>query len=121
MEACSIGNLGDRAQNRRLRLGLVVLGPALVLAVLLVHWGVPPLVRAGVLFIPFFIAAYGAFQGLFRTCTYAASQDVRVTDGGEEKLLETRDRERIRRDGRAVMVGSLLTASMATLLCVVAI
>lgn len=121
MEGCSIGNLGDRAQNKRLRLGLLGLGPALVLAVLLVHWGVPPLLRAGILFIPFFFAAFGALQGLFRTCTYAASQDVRVTDVGEEKLLESGDRQRIRRDGRAVMVGSLLTASMATLLCVVAI
>lgn len=120
MEACSIGNLGDKAQNRRLRMGLIGLGFALLLAVFLVQLGVPAVARVG-LFVPFFLGAYGAFQGLFRTCTYAASQNMRVTDAGEEKLLENRDRERLKRDGKMVMVGSVLTASMATVLCVVAL
>lgn len=120
MDACSIGNLGDKAQNTRLRMGLVGLGSALLLAVLLVQLEVPAIARVA-LFVPFFLGAYGAFQGLFRTCTHAASQNVRVTDAGEEKLLENRDRERIRRDSKMVMLTSFLTASMATVVCVVAL
>ncbi len=120
MEACSIGNLGDKAQNNRLRMGLIGLGLALLLAVVLVQLGVPTIARVG-LFVPFFFGAYGAFQGLFRTCTYAASQNMLVTDAGEEKLLESRDRERTKRDAKMVMLGSVVTASMATVLCVVAL
>lgn len=120
MDACSIGNLGDKAQNSRMRMGIVGVGVGLLSAVLLVQLGLPPAARLA-LFVPFFFGAFGAYQGLFRTCTYAASQDVRVTDGGEEKLLDSGDRERIRREGRKVMLSSLATATAATLVCVVAL
>lgn len=120
MDACSIGNLGDKAQNRRLRMGLVSVALGLVLAVVMVQTGASSLARLG-LFVPFFFGAFGALQGLFRTCNGAASKDVRITDDGEEKLLESSDRERIRREGRMVVLGSFATAGMATLLCVVAV
>lgn len=117
MDACSIGNLGDKAQNTRLRLGVIGLGVALLLAVTLIGVGTSPAVRA-LLFVPFFVGAFGAFQGLFRTCTYAAKNDVLLTDAGEEKVLECEARSRVRAEGRKVMLGSILTASAATILCV---
>jgi len=117
MDACSIGNLGDKAQNNRLRMGLLGLGGALLLAVVLISSGASPLVRAA-LFVPFFFGSFGALQGLFRTCTFAAKQGLQVSDDGVSKLFDEKARERMRREGAKVMLGSVLSASMATVLCV---
>lgn len=114
--ACS-GNLGDRAQNARLRMSLVFLALGLGLAVLLIRTDAAAGYRA-LLFVPFFGAAFGAYQGLFRTCTYAAKHGVRLTDEGEERMANPADLARVRKSGRAVILSSFLTAVMATLVIV---
>ena len=115
--ACTHGNLGDRAQSQRLRMSLVLLSIALVLCVVLRETGVAPVYRS-VLFIPFFASAFGAYQGLFRTCTVAARQGVRVTDQGEEVVADPAERGRMRAEGRKILLRSLATAAAATALVV---
>ena len=60
------GNLSDEGQNRRLRGGVIALGVALTLAVLMLKLGAPVYLRL-LLVGPFFSAANGLFQGLHRT------------------------------------------------------
>ncbi len=95
-------------------MGLIFLSLSLLLAVYMIHAGVSPAVR-GVLFVPFFAAAFGAYQGLFRTCTHAAKMGVRLTDQGDEPMASPDDLKRSRRDSRKVLIGSIATALVATL------
>jgi hypothetical protein len=60
------GNLTARPTATRLRTGVVALALALALAVALVYFQVPWVYRL-LLFVPFFIAANGFFQALYRT------------------------------------------------------
>lgn len=115
---CTGGNLGCHAQNSRLRMSLFALSIALALSVVLMESGAPSLARA-ILFFPFFIAAFGAYQGLFRTCSFAARQGVRLADHGEEMVTSRQERDRMRREGRKVFLGSLATAVAATLAVVI--
>jgi hypothetical protein len=110
---CTHGNLGDRAQNSRLRMALVFLSLSLILEVYLIRIDAEPLVRT-VLFIPFFGAAFGAFQGLYRTCSYAAKEGMRVTDAGQEIVADSQERELFKKRGRTVMALSFMTAFAAT-------
>ena len=64
--ATTPGNLSPGAASRRLRAGVAVLGIALICAVVMVNTGVHAGWRA-LLFLPFFIAASGFYQGLYRT------------------------------------------------------
>ena len=59
-------NLSSGASSKRLRGGVVLLGIALMIAVTLVHTGVHPAWRL-LLFLPFWAAAQGFYQGLYRT------------------------------------------------------
>src|SRR5262245_16913631 len=112
---CTRGNLGDRAQNSRLRGSLIALLVGLSFCVVLLESGAPAVYRWS-LFAPFFAAAFGAYQGLFRTCSFAARQGVRVTDQGEEAVGDPGERARMRREGRRVLLGSVATAAAATAL-----
>jgi hypothetical protein len=114
---CTGGNLGCGAQNSRLRMSLVALSIGLGLSVVLMESGAPAFARA-VLFFPFFIAAFGAYQGLFRTCSFAARQGLRLADHGEEVVSSPVERERMRREGRKVVLGSVATAVAATAMVV---
>ena len=60
------GNLSARPTAARLRGGVVFLALALILAVALVYAQVPWAYRL-LLFLPFFVAANGFFQALYRT------------------------------------------------------
>lgn len=60
------GNLTARPTAARLRTGVVALGAALALAVALVYLQVAWNYRL-LLFLPFFVAASGFFQALYRT------------------------------------------------------
>ena len=119
MEACDVGNLGSHAQTVRLRGGIAGLALGLILAVLLVHFGVSPLYRS-LLFVPFFGGAFGAYQGLFRTCTGAAARGERITDQGVERVIDRDQAQRSKADARLVLLGSAATALVATTLVVLA-
>lgn len=115
--SCTHGNLGDQAQNLRLRGSLLALAIGLALSVLMLRAGIGTPLRL-LLFLPFFVAAFGAYQGLFRTCTAAARQGVRLSDHGEEVVVDAAERARMCRDARKIMVSSLATAAAATAMMV---
>ena len=60
------GNLSTRAASRRVRNGVIMLTIALVVAVVLAKTHVPVAYRA-LLGLPFFLAANGFYQGLYKT------------------------------------------------------
>lgn len=112
---CTRGNLGANAQNRRLRGSILALFVGLVLSAVMLRSGAPAAARV-VLFLPFFAAAFGAYQGLFRTCTFAARQGMRIDDHGEEVVVDPDERARMRTEGRRILLGSIATAATATLM-----
>jgi hypothetical protein len=95
-------------------MGVVALGVGLLASVAVVRLGVPTGARA-IVFLPFFVAAFGGYQGLYRTCTGAGEQGVRITEHGEEPIVDPTERESARREGRRVLWRSVLTAAVATL------
>ena len=111
-------NLQLDGQNRRLRMGLIGLMVALGLAV----WLVSAEVHRGwrlLLFFPFFSAAIGAWQGLYRTCPNLAAKGIREDPCGRTKrVISQQERMASRHLGRCVLTGSFLTAALATLLVV---
>lgn len=101
-------------QNQRLRLGVVMLGASLVATVLLVQTGLHWAWRM-LLFLPFFIAAFGAWQGLFRICPGMAFKGVRENVvGGEDRMGKLEDLKASRRMARIVLGGSTFTALFST-------
>jgi hypothetical protein len=114
---CTHGNLGDHGQNQRLRGSVVALAVGLGLSVWMLGAGIGAPLRL-LLFLPFFAAAFGAYQGLFRTCTKAARDGVRLADHGEEVVVDPAERAQMRRDGRKIVVSSLATAAAATAMMV---
>lgn len=113
--ACTRGNLGANAQNRRLRMSILALLVGLILSTVMLRSGVPAAGRL-VLFFPFFAAAFGAYQGLFRTCNFAARHGLRIDDHGEEVVIDLAERARMRGEARRVLLGSIATAATATLM-----
>jgi hypothetical protein len=95
-------------------MGVVALGVGLLASVLVVRLGVPTGLRA-IVFVPFFVAAFGGYQGLYRTCTGAGEEGVRITDHGKEPIVDPGERASSRREGRRVLGRAVLTAAVATL------
>jgi hypothetical protein len=112
-------NLQDHGQNSRLRMGIVALTVALGAAVLVVQADLPRLWRA-LLFVPFFFAAFGAWQGLYRTCPGMVMKGARETQEGDEVRVADPEQTRgARRLAARVMLGSVVTAACATALVAV--
>lgn len=65
-EAVRISNIGPRGQRHRLRLGLVALGAAVLLAGVLLTLGAPHVWRVA-LFVPLWIGTLGVFQARDKT------------------------------------------------------
>lgn len=110
-------NLEDSGQNRRLRLGAIMLAVSLVLSVAVVQADLATPWRLG-LFVPFFFAAFGAWQGLYRTCPGLVHQGCRETCSGPSKVADPSQLKAARRLAARVVGGSLVTALMATTLVV---
>ena len=107
-------NLGHTGQSRRLQLAAVVLAVALGLSVWAVQADASRWMRA-LLFVPFLFAAFGAVQGLYRTCPMHARNGMRETESGEEeRVAKKEDLAAGKRLGRHVMAGSFATALLAT-------
>jgi uncharacterized membrane protein YecN with MAPEG domain len=113
------GNLDSNAQDRQLRVGLVALAVALVVTLLLVKSGAPPVVRAAA-FLPFFFAAYGVLAAFYRVCGFTAIAGRRMTADGVEKVADRAELSAQRRSGLRVIVLSVACAALATALFVVA-
>ena len=113
------GNLDVNAQERQLRVGLVALAGALVVALLLVNSGAAPVVR-GVAFLPFFFAVYGLLAAFYRVCGFTAIAGRRMTADGVEKVADRAELAAQRRSGLRVIILSVVFATFATSLFVVA-
>lgn len=108
-------NLETYGQNGRLRMGVFFLAIGLAMALGLQVLEVERAWRLS-LFIPFFMGAFGAFQGLYRTCPAHASKGTRegVAPGEAERVANPESLERSRRLSRKVMFYSLTNAVLAT-------
>lgn len=110
------GNLASTGQNMRLRMGGMMLLVALGAAVALVQTDVARGWRM-VLFVPFFLAAFGAWQGLYRTCPGMVNRGMREDERGDaEPIRRADDLRGVRRDAYKVLGGTVVTALAATLL-----
>ncbi len=88
---------------------------ALMLAVVMVRFDVARNYRV-LLFLPFLMAAFGAFQGLYRTCPGHAMKQTAEDDGGEaHKVFNRAERSAARKNAFKVTFMSVITASVATL------
>lgn len=108
-------NLETYGQNGRLRMGVFFLAVGLVMALGFEVYGASRGWRLS-LFVPFFMGAFGAFQGLYRTCPTLAAKGTRegVAPGNEERVINSADVERSRRLSRKVLAFSLINAVLAT-------
>jgi hypothetical protein len=113
------GNLDSKAQDRQLRGGLLALAGALVVALLLVKSGAPPVYRA-IAFVPFFFAVYGLLASFHRVCGFTAIAGRRMSEDGVEKVADRLELSAHRRSGMRVIVYSAAIAGLATALFAVA-
>ena len=107
------GNLGREGQNARLRGSVLLLAVALVVAVVLVRLGVDRPWRL-LTFIPFFMAAFGALQGLYRTCPFHSRQGTREAVGRAALPQNERCIAMSKRLAGRVLGASMLSAAAAT-------
>jgi hypothetical protein len=109
-------NLGEGAQNQRLRRAVFMTSLALGLTVLFVQLDFPRLWRVA-LFFPFMWAAIGAVQGLYRTCPFHVNKRTRVNDAGEvERVCSEAEVSQARCLAHRVVGLSILSALGATAL-----
>ncbi len=67
------------------------------------------------LIIPFFFAAIGAFQGLYRTCPVHARQKTRVNELGEDEVVANPEEvQASKRLGARVFLSAMMSACTAT-------
>lgn len=108
-------NLEDRGQNLRLRFGALMLAVSLGLSVALVQADVGRVWRLA-LFVPFFFAAFGAWQGLYRTCPGLVMEGLRETCDGPAKMADPSQLGAARKLAWRVILGALAAAGLATAL-----
>jgi hypothetical protein len=109
-------NLNARVQNAQLRVGIVLSGLGLAAAV-----AINKRVGAGLgmhaLLVPvLFVGAYGICAGLSRTCGLTAMAGRRWTATGPERIADRSELAALRRQGAAVVAGSLLFSVLAAAL-----
>jgi hypothetical protein len=118
-EALCGHNLGTQGTNLRLRGAIVMVTVGLALACWLVQDGAPRWTRA-LCFVPFFMAAFGAMQGLLRTCPLHSMKRTREDDAGRTERVVTAEEQRsAQRLARFVWVGSAALAVAATVSIVI--
>lgn len=114
-ELSSGANLGAEGQNARLRVAVLALAVALFGSLALIRLDLDPAYRLATFF-PFFLAAFCAIQGLFRTCPKHSRQGTREGAGGMAlphqgnlRCIQASKKLAVR-----VVALSLLVASLAT-------
>jgi hypothetical protein len=107
------GNLGDRPQSGRLRMGVVGFGVALLLGVIALEMHAPRPLLA-LLFVPFCFGAFGVFQGLLRTCPGLAARGMRDAGDGPEKIVDASELRRARWIAVRVVAASVFAGALCT-------
>ncbi|MGF1509458.1 MAG: hypothetical protein ACFB9M_08150 [Myxococcota bacterium] len=114
-EALCGHNLGEKGTNQRLRVAILMVTVGLGLACWMVQADLPWLARI-VCFVPFFLAALGATQGLFRTCPMHALKRTKEDDRGRtDPVMSPEEWRAAKKLARQVWMTSLFLATMATL------
>lgn len=111
-------NLGKAAQTGRLRGGVLAFAVALSLALGFAHIRAERPLRA-ILFLPFFIAAWGIAQGLTGADPLLAARGLRDMGDGHEPIADTAELARVRAAGRIVNWIALGAAAALTALLVI--
>jgi hypothetical protein len=112
-------NLGARAQNIQLRMGLCLVSLGLVVAVAIHRLGTDS--RLYFLLIPiFFAGVYGLAAGLAGTCAFHAMLGRRAIESGSEPIADRNELAAVRRRGRWVMATALIVSLTASLLLALA-
>jgi hypothetical protein len=106
--AC-IPNIGPRERQRRLVVGVVMLGIAVTLAVMLVLFGAPRVWRLLVV-APAWIAGIGLFQVKEQTCVALAARGQRNHDHGDERIVDAIELQHVRAQSRKVHVEAIAFA-----------
>jgi hypothetical protein len=114
-----IENLGARAQNLQLRVGLGLLSSGLLTAVAMNHFGASARLHFA-LFPIFFVGVYGLAAGLAGTCTFCATFGKRTTESGIEPIADCHELATVRRRAAWVMATTLLVSLAASLLLALA-
>jgi hypothetical protein len=113
------GNLDSRSQESQLRVGLVALAMALVLAAFLARTDAATLYRA-LVFGPFLVATYGLLAAFYGTCGLTAIAGRRITADGSERVADRTELCAQRRVGARVLGASVALAAIAPTLFVLA-
>jgi hypothetical protein len=112
-------NLGTRAQNIQLRMGLALVSLGLLGALAMHQVGASA--RLHVLLVPiFFAGVYGLVAGLSGTCPMHAFFGKRAVDSGTEPIADRNELTAVRRRGAWVMATTLLVSLGASLLLALA-
>jgi hypothetical protein len=113
------GNLGRRAQDVQIRLGLVFLGLALVGDFVLDRTGLPSGLHFALAPL-FFLGTYGLAAGLTCTCGFTALAGRRLTNSGPERIANRAELGGARRQGMVIVASSGLLAIAGSLLLLIA-
>jgi hypothetical protein len=106
-------NLDRPAQTVRLRAGVIAFTIALSFSLGFAHVRLDRPLRA-VLFVPFFIAAWGIAQGLTGTDPLLAARGLRDVGEGREQIADAGELARVRRTARLVNRIALAVAAALT-------
>jgi hypothetical protein len=107
------GNLGEEAQNWRLRAGIAALAVALALAAAIDHAGLSRGYWIA-LAAPFLVASGGITMGLFRTSVRLAARGMRDYGAGPERIKSPSELAGVRRRARRVGLIAVAAALVAT-------
>ncbi len=106
-------NLDEVVQGRMLRFGVAMSLVALGLSTILLQTGASTFPRA-LLFLPFWLAAYGVLSSLFRTCAFAALGAFRLASCGAQPIAGPEGVHAVRRRGLGVFLASVAIAALLT-------
>ena len=96
-----------------MRVGLLMYGAGLVMAVALVESGLHVAWRA-VAFVPFLAGSLMVFQAVYATCPMRAARGERETDIGVERVASAEQRSHDKRRATTVLATSILVAFLTT-------
>lgn len=109
-----VANIGGRAAQRRLLLGLFGVTDAIVIVVLQVvldgarEWRL-------LAFLPLLMATYGLIQYQQKTCVRLAAQGTCDMGHGVEPITDARDRYRLQDRARGIHIAAIAAAGLITI------
>jgi hypothetical protein len=111
--ATGMENLGARAQNFQLRMGVGLVSLGLFAAVAMNHFHAVARLRFALVPI-FFGGVYGLAAGLAGTCAFCAMFGRRTTPSGTEPIADCHELAAVRRRGAFVIAMTLLVSLAAS-------